>query len=242
MDSVFISDLHLNPNNSDLTDKFVNFINWMLLQPKCTLYILGDFLHAWPGDDGIDAWSENIANILNSCVKKGYPIYFMPGNRDFLLGNKFAKLAGWQVLTDPTCIELDNTKVLLAHGDKYCTNDRAHQWLRLLTRNVIFPKIFLRLPYKIRLLLVGGLRKISKQRQKISTQNMTIVAPAMLKHMQQFQVHTIIHGHIHKAGLTTHTDKAQNYKQYVLSDWDTTPLFLCYNKTTGFNFCKGNLK
>ena len=237
--AVFISDLHLHPDDINITTKFTNFINWFISQPQSSLYILGDFFHAWPGDDALDAWSIGIAQLLYACKTHGHCVYFMSGNRDFLLGDKFAKQAGWIVLTEPTVIELDGKQVLLVHGDRYCINDRAHQVLRKITRNIIFIKLFLSLSYKIRIKLVGNLRNISKKRRELTTPDMSIVTSVMLQHMNKLQTNIVIHGHIHKAGLTTYNYLNNTYQQYVLSDWDVNPTILCYNRAKGFNFFGG---
>ena len=235
IEAVFISDLHLHPDETAITDRFEIFIQWATGHVK-TGYILGDFFHVWPGDDALDTWSQSIAQRLSWLSSKGVALYFMRGNRDFLLGESFAKIASLTLLKEPTVITLGVTKLLLMHGDCYCTKDKGHQWLRRLTRNAIFPYIFLRIPYFIRAKWVNAIRKHSQANHRKPDSDMEIVSSVMLQHMHQMQVTALIHGHIHKPGLTEHRYQGLTYQQYVLSDWDDNPLLLCYDRPNGLYF------
>lgn len=236
IDAVFISDLHLHPDETAINERFNAFLQWAEKNTQ-QVYILGDFFHVWSGDDGLNAWSESIALRLAELVNKGISVYFMPGNRDFLLGQRFASLAKLQLLIEPTVIQLGKESILLVHGDRYCTLDTGHQWLRRLTRNWVFSRFFLTLPLILRQRFVNEVRQRSQMNRKKPMMKMDVVAISMLKHMKRFNVRTVIHGHIHKPGLTTHTWDGDLYKQYVLSDWDEDPHILCYNKTNNLFFC-----
>ena len=235
IEAVFISDLHLNPNDTAITRRFESFIQWAASQVK-TVYILGDFFHVWPGDDALDDWSCSIASHLSWLSSQGINIYFMRGNRDFLIGEAFAKLASITFLKEPTVITLGVTKVLLMHGDSYCTKDKPHQWFRRLTRNFIFPKLFLKIPYAVRTKIVTALRQHSQSNDRKLPLDMDIVVPVMLRHMVKMRVTVLIHGHIHKPGLTEHDYLGGTYQQYVLSDWDDKPFLMCYDNASGFFF------
>lgn len=204
IDSVFISDLHLHPEDSEIQARFHRFINWARNSVR-KIYILGDFFHAWSGDDSINAWSDAIAKQIKSLTQSGIEIYFMTGNRDFLLGSSFAKRTGWKILTEPTVITLGNNRILLAHGDRYCTSDRSHQRFRLLTRNRCFSFLFLRLPLSIRKRLVNGVRKISLNNHHKSIEQMDIVKEAAIRHMSENNTEILIHGHTHKPSLTNYS-------------------------------------
>lgn len=234
-EAVFISDLHLHPDDAMITNRFYQFIDWAASNTT-SVYILGDFFHVWAGDDALDEWSRSIANRLAGLAAQGVALYFMPGNRDFLLGQDFLTLARVNRLAEPALITLNNQSVLLVHGDRYCTQDKGHQWLRRLTRNRIFPWIFLRFPYGLRNRLVNKVRQHSQTNRRKSSEQMDVVPLSMISHMKRMQVETVIHGHTHKPGLTIHDDQVQKYKQYVLSDWDDSPLILCYNDTGGINY------
>lgn len=232
-EAVFISDLHLHPEEHAIYERFNEFIAWAAINTR-SVYILGDLFHVWPGDDSLDAFSRAIADKLRWLVAQQVGVWFMAGNRDFLLGSQYARLAGMQILTEPTVITLGNSNTLLVHGDRYCLHDKAHQRLRRLTRNQRFVNLFLKIPYSLRAKLVYGVRRHSQIHNNKPASYVDVVPEAMLKHMQQHQVYTIIHGHTHKPGLTQHDYQGESYWQYVLSDWDDKPQVVCYDKTSGF--------
>lgn len=235
IEAVFISDLHLHPDEVAITERFNQFIVWAAHSTRA-VYILGDFFHVWPGDDALNTWSRLIADRLAWLVSQGVSVYFMPGNRDFLLGAHFAVAANVTMLVEPAFIKLGDERVLLVHGDRYCTQDKGHIWLRRLTRNWLFPRLFLRLPFALRERLVNQIRKNSQNNRHKPTAIMDVVPSSLLAHMHALNVTTVIHGHTHKPGLTTHDDHGQIYCQYVLSDWDDNPVLMCYDKSTGFYF------
>lgn len=235
IDAVFISDLHLHPNLPNITERFNRFIQWASENTKA-VYILGDFFHVWPGDDALDDWSQSIAKQLAGLAAIGVKTYLMHGNRDFLLGTRFLKLAQLTLLKEPTVITLDDRRVLLVHGDRYCTKDIPHQRLRRFTRNAIFTTLFLRLPYKFRNKLVNQIRQHSQSNRSKPASYMDVVPSTMLKHMQKMLVTVVVHGHTHKPGLTQHEHQGRTYLQFVLSDWDDNPLMLCYDNPNGFYF------
>lgn len=234
LQAVFISDLHLHPDNPAITERFEQFIQWVIEQHPADLYILGDFFHAWAGDDAMDAWSRQIGLKLKSLHDHQIKVYFMPGNRDFLIGDVFLKLSGMQLLSEPALILLDKP-VLLAHGDRYCLLDTAHQKFRKLTRNLLFYRLFLALPLSLRLYLVKKIRQKSAS-SPYNSSKMNVVAEAMLQDMHKFRVHTLIHGHTHRPGLTEYQTDDKIFYQYVLSDWDDIPKLLCYDDSIGLYF------
>jgi UDP-2,3-diacylglucosamine hydrolase len=235
IDAVFISDLHLHPDRQDILDRFDAFLAWVGTKTRA-LYILGDFFHLWAGDDTATAWSDEIASKLALLSEQGIKVYFMRGNRDFLLGAAFLKRAKMIALEEPSVITLGDTQVLLVHGDRYCTHDKAHQYFRRLTRNTWFPALFMCLPQKLRIWLAMGVRSNSETNTSKEAAIMQVVPDVLVRHLQQSQVDVVIHGHTHQPGVTTHVSDQKKYQQYVLSDWDAIPSMLCYNKSTGFNF------
>lgn len=235
IEAVFISDLHLHPEEKEIVERFNVFVNWAKHSVK-RIYILGDFFHAWPGDDAQDEWSDDIASKLHDLSAAGVEVFYMSGNRDFLLGHDFAKRAGWAVLKEPTVILLGNKPVLLVHGDRYCTTDKKHQRFRRLTRNKLFAWLFLQLPLNYRKRLVNAVRQISQSNQSAMMLPVDVVSESVIKHMKHNKVNTVIHGHTHKPGLTSYQVDGGVFRRYVLSDWDDKPVFLCYYKTNGFLF------
>lgn len=234
-DAVFISDLHLNPEQPDISARFKQLIQWAG-QSTRRLYILGDFFHVWAGDDTLDAWSSGIAEQLAWLAQQGVSVFYIHGNRDFLLGKDFAKRASMQILPDPSIIVLNEERILLTHGDQYCTYDRSHQWLRRFTRNRLFTRLFLRVPLSLRAKWVSQVRAHSEQNRRKSKWVMDIVPASMIAQMNHLKATTVIHGHIHRPGMTLHPVQDKVFRQYVLSDWDAAPQILCYNTSDGFCF------
>lgn len=234
-DAVFISDLHLDPNIPEISKRFDDFLAWVAVRTQA-LYILGDFFHVWAGDDTSNAWSDGIADQLAKLSAQGVAVYLMRGNRDFLLSHAFAARASSTLLEEPACIELGGQRVILTHGDRYCTQDKAHQWFRRLTRNRWFSNFFLKIPPYFRIRIVTGVRAHSQNNPRKQPEIMDVVPTALLNHLKKLQANTMVHGHTHKPGLTSHQRDGQRYQQYVLSDWDVAPAILCYNKTSGFYF------
>lgn len=235
LEAVFISDLHLHPDMPRITSRFNTFMDWAVLNTK-KLYILGDFFHAWAGDDGLDDWSLTIATKLKHASQQGVAIFYMHGNRDFLLGKSFADKSGMNLLTDPTIIQLGQRPILLSHGDRYCTLDKAHQRFYKLTRNTLFVSLFLKIPYAWRCRLVQQVRERSQQNTHKTSSIMDVVPQTLLQELSQAQLRTVIHGHTHRPGLTIHDYHGLKYEQYVLSDWDDRPNILCYDNSEGLKF------
>lgn len=232
--TVFISDLHLSPGEPHITKRFEEFLQWAANHVS-TLYILGDFFHAWPGDDAIDSWSLEIASQLNKLKDKGVQLFFMPGNRDFLLSRVFCQKAGLSELPDPTVINLDGQRVLLSHGDRFCTDDYSHQLLRVITRNPFFIWIFMRLPLNFRLNIVSNARKIS-QSKRYHAVRMNVNKHSIIKCLKKYQATVLIHGHTHNPQKQSYSVEGLQLSHYILSDWDDVIAFLCYDRSMGIHF------
>jgi UDP-2,3-diacylglucosamine hydrolase len=228
-DAIFISDLHLSGADVILRQKFLTFLNLYAAQTK-KLYILGDFFNVWAGDDSMSEFERDIAAILHSC--NNTQIYFLAGNRDFLLGKEFAKLSGITIIKDPSVVILGEERVLLTHGDQYCTADISHQILRKLTRNRLFIHLFLALPLWLRLKIVGQVRSISYNK----TANITINTNKLISDLKRYKCTTIIHGHTHNPSFSQYLD----FKHYILSDWDAIPSALYYNISKGCELLRFN--
>lgn len=199
--TLFISDLHLQSGEPEKTDLFVKLLNGKALQADA-LYILGDFFEVWVGDDDDSAFNENIKAALKKFTNTQIPIYFMHGNRDFLIGKKFAQDTGCTLINDPTKIDLYGSPTLLTHGDMLCTKDKGYMRYRKLVRNPKYQKLFLLLPLKLRKKIARYLRiKSTKIKESKPNELKNIDNRILINLMQQYQVKQIIHGHIHKQGI-----------------------------------------
>ena len=133
--TLFISDLHLNADEPATVARFEAFCR-DVAPGADAVYILGDFFEYWAGDDDLDdPLNTHVAGLLARLAEAGCQVYFMPGNRDFLIGADFAARAKLQTLAEPARIELGDEAVLLCHGDSLCTDDIAYQAFRGQVRN-----------------------------------------------------------------------------------------------------------
>ncbi len=224
--SYFISDLHLCDQQPQTTQSFINFINTQVTGAR-SLYILGDFFEYWLGDDALDKTAQMVQKHLSSLHDSGTEIYFMAGNRDFLLGQQFATASGMITIEEPHVIELDGQKVLLIHGDAECTDDLPYQKVRTMFRDPQWQQQFLGMPIVKRIEFAQQARKESQQHTQHATNEIMDVNPdAIDKLFQEHRLNTIIHGHthrpaVHKTGVNT---------RIVLGDWNHQTSYLTYNE------------
>lgn len=196
--TLFISDLHLDANDSPATNTFFYFLDH-IAPAADALYILGDFFESYIGDDHKTPFSQLIICALSKLADKNLPIFLMHGNRDFLIGKKFAERAGVTLIPDPYCVTLYNQKILLLHGDSLCTKDKGHQRFRRITRNWLVQKIFLSLPLSFRQRFANELRDKSMENNKMkSAEIMDVSDEAVSDALKKYPVAKMIHGHTHR--------------------------------------------
>jgi UDP-2,3-diacylglucosamine hydrolase len=186
----------------------------------------------------MDEFVHEIAQLLNQVVQQGIDIYWMPGNRDFLMGKKFLQISGLKYLPDPSIIILPGIRLMLAHGDAYCLNDHAHQVLRALTRNKIFYHAFLILPASWRIGLGGSLRRYSQNKKSqafINEKRYRVEQKPLFKQMLKFGVFHVIYGHVHSPEIKSSEWKGRRFYEYVLSDWDIVPTIYGYHMSKGLH-------
>ncbi len=141
MSTLFISDLHLDPARPHIVELFTRFVAGDARQADA-LYILGDLFESWIGDDDDSPLAQQVGQALSALNHSGVPVFFMHGNRDFLLGQAYAQRAGMTLLNDPAVVEFDGERTLLMHGDTLCTDDVAYQEFRSVVRNPDWQKQF----------------------------------------------------------------------------------------------------
>ena len=224
---LLISDLHLHEERPDITGAFLAFLQQHAKQAQA-LYILGDFFEVWIGDDAISPFQRSIAEALSAIAATGTQIYFMHGNRDFLVGDDFCALADCQLLSDPSVVRLAGQSVLLMHGDSLCTSDRSYIRLRRILRNPLILFILRHLPLRTRQRLAGDLRQKSQASTRMKASAITDVNPdEVARIMTQHKVRTLIHGHTHRPAVHELGDHKQ---RIVLGDWDTQGWYIAIDK------------
>ena len=238
MKRVFISDLHLDENESVLRDALAHF-----LKTQCSdadeLYILGDLFEAWIGDDDPREHSRTIVHMLSTLTCS---LFIMHGNRDFLIGDKFCRETGAKLLKDPTVISIGGENVLLSHGDSFCTLDIDYQKLRPILRSEEFQREFLQKELKERELISKQMRGESKKQTKNKDEEIMDVSPdTVILAMEQNRVRRLIHGHTHRPAIHEHRLQDSVGLRYVLGDWRPSATFLV-TEDTNYDLRKFNYR
>lgn len=217
--TLFISDLHLCQEQPEATSLFLNFLKNQAKNADA-LYILGDFFEVWIGDDDHNDFNMKNIQALREYTASGIPTYFMRGNRDFLIGKRFAKETGIQLLKDPTIIQLYNTPTLLLHGDSLCTLDVKHQKMRKIMHNRLYQKLTLMLPLRIRRHYANRFRNISRNNKAhLANSIMDVTPDEVIRVMGEANVKTLIHGHTHRPAIHQLSIHQKPAKRIVLGAW-----------------------
>jgi UDP-2,3-diacylglucosamine hydrolase len=226
--TLFISDLHLDENEPEIFKKFLVFIEQYAMHADC-IYILGDFFEMWIGEDKQNLFLQTVSEKLRQ-LSQVKPVYFMPGNRDFLIDHNFAEKYHLQILHDPSCINLYGKKILLMHGDSLCTQDKSHQLFRKITQHPFTKKIFLSLPLFLRKKIGALLRGKSKQRTHQLQEHVMDVTPiAVTQALHFYDTDLLIHGHTHKPAIHPHQTSKGMAKRVVLGAWHSQGNMLVYS-------------
>lgn len=225
--ALFISDLHLQADLVRTTEAFFAFLERQAAHTE-HLYLLGDIFESWAGDDDIATpYHQAIVAALRRTSARGVRLFWIAGNRDFLVGTAFAAAAGLTLLDDPQVIELAGVTISLAHGDAQCTDDSTYMAFRAQVRQPMWQQQFLSMPLAQRKAIIAGVRKNSQDaNQEKSNAIMDVNATAIAKVFESTGTRILIHGHTHRPAL--HIDTAadgQPRRRYVLPDWnyDTIP-------------------
>lgn len=226
--TLFISDLHLDPNEPKVTDAFCRFLTHQASEADA-LYILGDFFEAWVGDDDLTEYHQHIIHTLRQFTRQNIPVYFMHGNRDFLIGKKFVKMTGVQLIPDPTLIQLYGKPILLLHGDSLCILDSKHQKSRRIMHNKLCQKAVLLLPLSYRRKVGRRIRERSYQRnQNIADNIMDVADIEVTRVMTANKTQLMIHGHTHRPAIHELTIANQPAQRIVLGAWHQGGTILKY--------------
>lgn len=236
----FASDLHL----SDHTPKTLEaFENWLasVAQENTLIFLLGDLFEVWYGDDYTDSTTERVIEAIQSAKSAGATLFFMHGNRDFLLGDQFAEAAGFEILPDPEFLLVNHQVVLITHGDQLCTDDKAYQKFRHQSRDEKWQQNLLALPLAQRIEMASAIRSESKMHKASSAMN--IMDANLQTVTESFKGNwpdgyyvgksdVILHGHTHRCAIhnTLNTpapakpestqERLKKGQRIVLPDWN----------------------
>lgn len=226
--SLFVADLHLSPERPQTTRVFEEFIRSTASQAEA-LYILGDLFEYWAGDDDLtDPHHAAVANALAELSRSGTAVFFMHGNRDFLIAEDFARAANSRLIPDPTLIDLYGTPTLLMHGDTLCTGDQTYLAFRTQVRAAAWQKDFLAQPLAQRKASITELRRRSEMdKQQKATAIMDVHPLAVVETLRAHGYPRLIHGHTHRPARHIHEVDGHICERWVLSDWGENGSFLC---------------
>jgi UDP-2,3-diacylglucosamine hydrolase len=222
--TLFVSDLHLDAARPETTRLFLDFLRDEAAEAEA-LYILGDLFEAWVGDDESDPPAGEVRAALSALTRSGVPVWLARGNRDFLLGPRFADETGARMLPDPCVVRLAGEPTLLMHGDLLCSDDAAYLAFRAQVRDPAWQSDFLSRPLAERHAFAERARQASAQHQgglraggmleAITDANPGTVSATMARH----GVRRLIHGHTHRPAVHVIDVEGRPAQRIVLGDW-----------------------
>ncbi|MBI3141128.1 MAG: UDP-2,3-diacylglucosamine diphosphatase [Rhodocyclales bacterium] len=220
MASLFVSDLHLCPSRPQIGRLFSRFLQGPARNARA-LYVLGDLFEYWAGDDDLDdPFNGEVCAALRGLSESGVAVFFMAGNRDFLLGAAFARAAGLTLLAEPARLDLEGTPTLLMHGDTLCTDDAQYQAFRAQVRTADWQRSFLAQPLAERKGRIEALRRESEAQKRIKPMAiMDVNAQAVAEVLREHGCTRLIHGHTHRPAHHDLEVDGRRCERWVLADW-----------------------
>lgn len=226
MRTLLVADMHLSHDTPEINQGFHDYLAHTA-QGADALYILGDLFDAWIGDDLLDtphplgAIAREVTQQLHRLSSDGTAIYFIHGNRDFLLGQRFIDACQATLLSEVEQIELQGMPAIILHGDSLCTQDEAYMAFRQQSRDPEWQAQILAMPLEQRLELASSLRMQSGDANaKKADAIMDVTHDEVVALMEKHGVTTMIHGHTHRPKVHDLTVEDVPAKRFVLGDWD----------------------
>ena len=217
MSIAFVSDLHLEPIENKRVKVFFKFLNDAVSKYE-ELYILGDFFEYWIGDDDTQSVNKLIMQRLKAATDNGLKIYFIHGNRDFLIGSAFESKTGVKILADQHTFNIGEKKIMISHGDAFCVDDVEYQEMKREIRSDSWKKDFLAKSISERVDFANDLRTKSSERNSNKPENiMDVNDNYVLEVVQKEKIDILIHGHTHRPAV----HKLENGSiRAVLGSWE----------------------
>jgi UDP-2,3-diacylglucosamine hydrolase len=219
---LFVSDLHLSADRPQITELFLDFLRTQAPGADA-LYVLGDLFEAWLGDDIVLPEYEPVLQALADLTRSGVPVSVQRGNRDFLLGEDFARRTGCRLMDDAEVVQLPDGPALLMHGDTLCIDDIPYQQMRNQLRDPAWIAGFLAKSPEERIAFAKDLRERSRRETGEKAEAiMDVNQGAVCDAMQAQGVHRLIHGHTHRLHHHHFTLDGAPAERIVLGDWGET--------------------
>lgn len=222
-----ISDLHLEVGRPETTTLLLDFLSGPARRARA-LYILGDLFEVWFGDDGADEMALDVAAALKALAAGGTAVFFLHGNRDFLLGEDYCRRAGMTLLTEPVILDDAKPPTALLHGDTLCTDDHDYQRFRQRVRNPDWQARMLSRPLWWRRILARFARALSRRRNRGKPATIMDVNPAAVsRYFGDLGIQRMIHGHTHRPAIHHLNVEGRSCERIVLGDWHGQVGSLC---------------
>lgn len=219
--TLFLSDLHLAPDRPAAAAAFRAFARGPARE-AAAVYILGDLFDVWIGDDQLrEPFARAIADDLAAISAAGVALFVGRGNRDFLLGERFARATGATLLPDEQAVDVAGERLVVLHGDELCTGDAEYQRYRARMRAPASVRRLQALPYWMRRAIAWSLRRRSRKANALKSDAIMDVAPdAVVDAFRRHGVTRMIHGHTHRPARHASTVDGVARERIVLHDWD----------------------
>jgi len=215
--ALFISDLHLQEAQPAITAAFLAFMEQQAPHAR-QLYLLGDLFEYWAGDDDIDEpYHQQIIAAIRRVSDAGVAVFWIAGNRDFLVGQGFAQAAGLTLLPETHVTDIGGQRVVVLHGDAQCTDDVKYMEFRAMVRQPAWQQQFTAMPLAQRKAIIAGMRESSRKEQGAKSYEIMDVNPQAISGVfAQTGAKVMIHGHTHRPAL----HRIGELRRYVLPDWE----------------------
>lgn len=219
MTTLFISDLHLESDRPEISEQFLAFLDGEARGAEA-LYILGDLFEVWLGDDDPNPYYLDMKLALRALSIAEVPVFFMHGNRDFMIGQQFAADTGITILDDPTVVNIYGRNVLLSHGDALCTDDVQYQQVRTMTRDPQWQSMMLAKSIEERIAFAVQAREQSIARgESINAEITDVNQDAVVAMLRKYRVDTMLHGHTHRPAVHDIDLGSSTATRIVMGDW-----------------------
>jgi UDP-2,3-diacylglucosamine hydrolase len=230
MTTLFISDLHLDADRPEIGEQFLAFLETEARSAEA-LYILGDLFESWVGDDDPNPHYAIMKIAIRALVDSGVPVFFMRGNRDFMIGQQFVEEVGVKLLDDPTPLELFGERLLLSHGDVLCTDDLQYQQVRQMTRDPEWQAMMRAKPLEERLTFAEQARAASLAHHALASEEiMDVNADAVAQSFLDHEMDILVHGHTHRPAVHAIDLPDRRVTRMVLGDWYEQGSVIYWNK------------
>jgi UDP-2,3-diacylglucosamine hydrolase len=234
-ETLFIADLHLSEERPAVTELFLRFLRERAADAEA-LYILGDLFDAWIGDDDDSQLANAVRDAIKSVTDRGTWVFVQAGNRDFLIGERFLRETGSEMLDETSVIDLAGQRTLMMHGDLLCTDDTDYQQARIMLRSPAFIAEFSAKSLPERRTLAVEYRRRSGEATSLKAEDIMDVNPhTVADYLRHHEASRLIHGHTHRPGCHSLELDGLEAQRWVLGEWNVDGATILSADNDGLN-------